>query len=388
MIIDVLVVLLVISAVFRGREIGFIQQLFSTIGFFGGLIAGAALQSYTVTLVEGQLNKSLITVLTTLGIAFLCLAAGEFIGMTIKRRVRMGKLNHLDNGLGSGIAVVTLLLAVWLSATVVKTLPFYGLQDQVRESRVASTLSQRLPYAPDIIAGLGHLINPNGFPQVFIGGDRGAPGVINLPPSSELATAVNETRDSVVKIVGQGCGGVVDGSGFVAGSDLVITNAHVVAGIKRPYVNDKNGTHSASVIWFDSKLDLAILRTANLAGEPLVLREENVANNTAAAVLGYPGGGAFTANPARILDQFIANGRDIYGRGNSQRSVYEVGGTVKPGNSGGPVIDAEGKVIGVVFARSTTYNDVGYALTMDQVASALDSASAQNTTVGTGSCTE
>lgn len=387
MIIDLIIIVVLISAIFRGREIGFVQQFFSTVGFFGGLFIGASLQPTTVKLVEGQANRSLVTLLTTLGIAFLLLAVGELIGAILKRKLVDRKTplgNKVDNSFGMVLSVLSILIAVWLSAAVVKSLPFDGFRQQLSDSKIVSSLENNLPYAPNIIAGLGHLIDPNGFPQVFIGTPDRDPGQINLPSSSELNDAVVKDRASVVKIVGQGCGGLVDGSGFVVGSNLVVTNAHVVAGISRQFVVDSNGRHSATAVWFDPDLDLAILRVSNLAGEPLPLKDEPVADRTAAVVLGYPGGGSFTANPASILDQFIATGRDIYGRGVSDRNVYEIAADIEPGNSGGPLVNAAGEVIGVIFARSTSYDNVGYALTMDAVIDAISKASAANSPVSTG----
>lgn len=386
MILDILIVLLVISSAFRGRELGFVQQLFSTVGFFGGLLLGAMLQPHTVSFVHGEVNRTLVTLLTTLGLAFIFLIIGEYLGALVKRKLKVGKANRVDNALGAVLSVLTVLIAVWLSAAVIKSLPSPGLQQQVRESRIASALSRNLPYAPNVIAGIGHLIDPNGFPQVFSTGEPTPPEHINVPSSSALRAAVIKDRASVVKIIGQGCGGIVDGSGFVVGNDMVVTNAHVVSGIKRQYVQDSNGTHSATAIWFDPTLDLAILRVSNLAGDPLLINRDIVPQNTAAAVLGYPGGGGFTANPASVLNQFTAVGRDIYGRGHSERSVYEVASDVEQGNSGGPLVTADGTVIGVIFAKSTTYEAVGYALTMDQVASAISQAGARGTAVSTGSC--
>ncbi len=388
MIVDLLIIAFAISAFFRGREIGFVQQSLSTIGFFGGLFLGAALQPQTIQLVHGQLNRSLISLVTTLGTAFLCLTIGEIIGITLKKKLPLGKLNSLDNSFGGILSVVSILIAVWLSAGVVRSLPYAGVQQQFDESKIVRNLESHLPYAPNIIASLGQLIDPNGFPQVFSGGEPTPPPVINLPSRSQLAAAVNRDRASVVKIVGRGCGGVVDGSGFVAGNGLVVTNAHVVAGISHPFVQDTNGSHSATVIWFDPDLDLAILRTNNLAGEPLVTQAAEVPAGTAAATLGYPGGGGFTANPAAVLDAFTANGRNIYGNGDVERRVYEIASDVEPGNSGGPLIAADGTVIGVVFAKSTNHNNVGYTLTMQPVIAAINRAAAQNTAVSTRSCAE
>lgn len=388
MVIDILILLFVLSAMVRGREIGLVQQFFSTLGFFGGLFLGAKLQTFTVELASGEMTRTFITLLTTLGTALVFLMIGELTGMVLKRRIVMNRFNRVDSYLGSVVSMISVVIAVWLSAAIVRSLPYPGLQQAFQQSKIVSSVSKNLPYAPDVIASIGHLVNPNGFPQVFAGWDGGQPPEnINLPSSSELAEAVAKDRESVVKIVGEGCGGIVDGSGFVATNDLVITNAHVVAGINRQYVVDGSGTHSARAVWFDPELDLAILQVDNLEGDPINIDTSPVEPGTAAAILGYPGGGAFTANPASILDQFTATGRDIYNRGTSERSVYEIGGDVEQGNSGGPLVTADGDVVGVIFARSTAYDQIGYALTADQVASALSQASARNQLVDTGSCT-
>lgn len=388
MIVDILIVLVLISAALRGREIGFVQQLFSTIGFFGGLFLGAKLQTYTVGLAEGQLTRFIITIVTTIGLAFLLLVTGETIGIILKRRLRVGQLiNRLDNGFGSVLSIISVLIAAWLLIAVVQSLPYPRVQQEIRDSRIATTINRHFPYAPNIIAGVGHLIDPNGFPQVFAGGEPNPPAHINIPSTSQLLAAVNKDRASVVKVTGEGCGGVVDGSGFVVGDDMVVTNAHVVAGISHEYVVDRNGNHSATPIWFDPDLDVAVLRVPNLAGDPLLLNSKIVATGTPAVVLGYPGGGGFTANAASVLEHLTAIGRNIYGRGSTERSVYEIGADVEPGNSGGPLVSADGQVIGVIFARSTAYNQVGYALTTGQVVNAVDQASAQNQVVKTGNCT-
>lgn len=387
MLVDVLIVILLIVSLYRGREIGFVRQLLSTIGFFAGLLLGAVLQPHTVTLVQGTMEQAAVTLVTTLGTAFLGLMVGESIGEHIKRRLTLGThANKADNYAGSFLSVISILIAVWLSATIVQSLPLPRVQSEIGESKIASTLSTHFPFAPNIIAGIGNLVNPNGFPQVFIGSEPNLPDNINIPSSSELAAAVAKDRDSVVKIQGQGCGGIVDGSGFVVGDGFVATNAHVVAGIRHPYVLDGNGTHSATAVWFDPNLDIAILRTPNLAGDPLPLGDTNADSKTAAAVLGYPGGGAFTANPGLVLSRTTAVGRNIYGQGVTNRQIYTVASNVEPGNSGGPLVRADGTVIGVVFAKSVSRDDVGYALTIQPVTDVINQAIARNTAVNTSSC--
>ncbi len=389
MLIDVAIVIFAIGALYRGREIGFVRQLFSTVGFFGGLLAGSLwLEPHTVSLVHSQASRALVTLVTTLGCALALLTVGEYIGLRLKHRVLLRRLNYFDNGLGALLSVASLLFSVWLVAAMVNASPFPTLQADLRSSRIVSQLDKAWPQAPTVIADLGHLVDPNGFPQVFIGSEPTPPAQVNLPSLGELQTAVQRDQASVVKVEGQGCGGVVEGSGFVVGADLVATNAHVVAGISEPYVQDSNGTHSATVIWFDPNLDFAVLKVSDLAGSPLSVASAQASNGTPAAVMGYPGGGPLTAGTAAVLDEFTATGRNIYGNGQTNRDVYEIQADVIPGNSGGPLVATDGSVIGVVFAELTTYQHVGYALTMPAVSNELHQVETRDQAVSTGQCAE
>lgn len=389
MLIDGLIIFFALSSLLRGREIGFVRQFGSTAGFFAGLFLGAWLQPRTVRLAHSSLDRTLVTLLTTLGCAFILMTAGEYLGVYLKRKLSRKRVNVFDNWLGAGLGVISLVLSAWLIAAILGPLPFPSLQTALRDSRIISTLNRRLPPAPSLIAGLGHLIDPNGFPQVFVGGEPSPPPAINLPSGSDLSAAVSRDQASVVKVEGQGCGGIIEGSGFVVRPNEVATNAHVVAGIREPYVHDSNGWHRTSVIWFDPNLDFAVLRVSGLAGPPLTVANARVADGTPAAVLGYPGGGPFTANPAAVLDELTATGRNIYGQGDTSRNIYEVQASVIPGNSGGPLIDVDGKVIGVIFAESETYQGVGYALTSNgQVINTINQATVRDQVVGTGQCAE
>lgn len=386
--VDLIIIVLVLAALFRGSEIGFVRQLFSTIGFFGGLFLGAVIQPHIVKLVHSTLAKSILSLMVTLGLAFFLLGIGEYVGIVFKKRVHQLNIDLLDNFLGSILSAITILVAAWLSASILLSLPYPRLQTNIHGSKIITNLDEVLPPAPNIIAGIGHLIDPNGFPEVFIGNEPSPPGGVKEPSLGSMQAAVNADEASVVKVEGQGCGGIVEGSGFVVGSDLVATNAHVVAGIQTPYVLDGNNLEKATPIWFDPNLDFAVLRVNHLSGRPLVIDYNQVARGTPAVTLGYPEGGNFRANPAAVLDEFTAVGRNIYGQGNTARDVYELSATVVPGNSGGPLVAKDGSVIGVVFAESTTYKHVGYALTTSQVIDEINQAEAQNRVVGTGSCAE
>ncbi|HSX45748.1 MAG TPA: MarP family serine protease [Candidatus Saccharimonadia bacterium] len=389
MLVDILIVVLAIAALYRGLASGFARQLAAAAGFFGGLFFGSWLQPHTVHLASTAEGKAFILIVTTMGCALVGLTIGEYVGLHLKSRF-IGKhhVNKVDNGFGGVLNVITVLLGVWLLASIIVGLPFGGLKTAVRDSRIINTLDRVLPPAPDVVASIGHLIDPNGFPDVFIGNEPTPPSQVNLPALGQLASAVNADKASVLRIKGQGCGGIVSGSGFVVGKGLVATNAHVVAGIAHPFVQDSNGSHAATVVRFDPNLDFAVLRVNGINEPSLSLASSTVGRGTPAAVLGYPGGGAFDASPAAVIDEFNAVGHNIYGSGRTFRAVYELRANIIPGNSGGPLVAGNGQVIGVVFAESTTYNHVGYALTTSQVSSELKQASPRTQPVSTGSCAE
>lgn len=385
---DLFIVLFLIAAVIRGTEVGFIRQFFSTLGFFVGLFLGAWVNSLLAHLVGAPSSRALLTLFLVLGFALSLMVVGEYVGLLIKFRLHEAKLtNRLDKIFGSVLAVATLLAAVWLSAALFRNIPDSGWKFQLRTSRIVALLDNNLPSAPGVLTSLGHLIDPNTFPQVFTGLEPRVQTDAPLPDMGELNKAVQSARPSVVKVEGESCGDIVEGSGFLAGDGGIVTNAHVVAGVKAPFVIDQNGRHGAKVVLFDPELDIAILRARDLAGEPLKLESQNVPDNTPAAVLGYPSGSGFTARPGLVLDTFEAQGRNIYNKGSTVRDVYSVKTEIHHGNSGGPLINKEGEVVGVIFAKSINYKGVGYALTMQQVIEQINNARGQTNTVSTGTCT-
>lgn len=368
-------------------DVGFVRQFFSTFGFFGGLLLGAWLQKTLLGgLVQTPASRTFLVLITTLGLALVLMTVGEYIGLRLKLNMRKSRLtNQADRFAGSALAGVTLLLAFWLAAALFRNVPYDSWQRQLNGSRIIASLNNTLPSAPDLIASLGNFIDPNSFPRVFTGLEPKLETDAPLPELGDLHGGVEHARRSTVKIQGEGCGGIVVGSGFVAGEGLVVTNAHVVAGVEQPFVVDFNGSHRAVAVWFDPQLDLAILRANNLAGPPLALAPDITPDGTSGAVLGYPAGGGFTVDPAVVLDTFVAIGRDIYGQGRTERRIYSLKTDIEQGNSGGPFIGADGSVLGVIFAESTTYDGVGYALTNDQIAGPLAAAAAAPPTT-TGAC--
>jgi S1-C subfamily serine protease len=387
-VIDIIILLFAIAAVVRGRELGSIRQICSTVGFFGGLLLGAWIGPHIIHFGHTELSRSLITLIVTLGLALIGLTLAESVGETLKVKLELHRIDVLDRVLGALVGLVTLLVTVWLGAAILIKLPYPGLQDGLRGSAIISSLNQALPAAPNVIADLGHVINPNGFPDVFNGNEPN-PGSASVPSLGQLNAAVSKDEASVVKIEGNGCGGIVEGSGFVVSPETIVTNAHVIAGIAHPYVVTLSGVrYSTTIIWFDPNLDVAVLKVSGLSAPALTINTAVASNGTVAAVLGYPGGGNFTAAPASIIQEFVADGRNIYNQGDTNRNVYEIKGNVIPGNSGGPLVTVDGDVIGIVFAQSTVYNQVGYALTTASPVHEIQQAEAQDQVVSSGQCAE
>jgi S1-C subfamily serine protease len=164
---------------------------------------------------------------------------------------------------------------------------------------------------------------------------------------------------------------VLEGSGFVLSPDRVMTNAHVVAGANSVTVEASGNPYDATVVSYDPTVDIAILSVPNLPSGPLAFANTPVTSGTQAVVMGYPGGGGFMATPARIRELIELSGPDIYRSATVNREVYTVRASVEQGNSGGPLIDLNGQVLGVVFGAAVDDSDTGFVLTAKEVAAQL-----------------
>ncbi len=386
--VDFIIVLFAIGSLGRGYRIGLVRQAGSTIGFVIGLFLGSWASNLVINHETSDVAKSLTSLLFVLAGGFTLMTIGEMLCIRLKEKIsRADSLNKADGGLGSIMSVATLLFAIWLAASIVVLGPSTDLQQSLKSSRILSSLNAHLPPATSLLSSLNQLIDPNGFPEVFSGLEP-SPGSTSTPSLGSFSGVVSASQASVVKVEGTGCGGIVEGTGFVVADDRVATSAHVVAGVASPKVIDGGGIHNTRVVWFDPDVDLAVLQVSDLSGKPLKINAAEQSSNTPAVVLGYPGGGDFNAQPAAVIDHFTAYGRNIYDQGSTARDVYSVNAKVIPGNSGGPLIGADGSVLGIIFATSTTYNNVGYALTGHQVAGELTTAEHATATQGTGSCSE
>ena len=382
--VDLIIVILLAAAVVRGLRAGLLQQLLSFAGLVAGLLLGAQVAGWLAPQTSNPFSKLLIVLIAEIGLATLFATLGEIAGLSLSRVAGRLHLRGLNQALGAGLAVVFTLVIVWLGASVLTNVQSYNIGGQVKQSLIVRELDAILPAPPEVFASLEKIISPNGFPNAFLGLE---PQHTTVSPNNSVNNqAVLADEASVVKIQGEGCGGTVFGSGFVADPGFVVTNAHVLAGIGSPEVVDGSGTYQATPVAFDPDLDVAVLRVRGLGDPPLTLTGGTLPDNDAVAVLGFPGGGPLVADNGVIIDHVTAEGRNIYNRGLIVRNIYEAQAAVEPGNSGGPLVAPDGSVAGIVFARSVSQSNVGYAIMIDEAKQLIQQAVQSDTPVGTGGC--
>ena len=385
--VDGVIIFLAIGALLRGYQIGFIRQVVSTIAFVLGLFPGSWLSSFAMEHISGP-SKPLAGLAVLLSVCFALMTIGETLAVRLKLAVGNRVVQRIDNGMGAVMSVVTLVLGVWLASAIFALAPPSSLQSQLKNSSILGALNAKLPPASALLSSLNKLVDPNQSPEVFAGREPSPDARHTLPDPDEFTSMLRSIELSVLKIEGLGCGGIVDGSGFVFAPELVVTNAHVVAGVDSPKVRAGTDALNTTVVLFDPANDIAVLRVPGLNRPALTINRMNPATGSAAFALGYPGGGEYQVSPAVVLDRFEALGKDIYGKSRTTREVYSLQTTIVRGNSGGPVVASDGTVLGVVFATSTTYNNIGYALTMEQVQELLRGAQDKQAAVNTGKCSE
>lgn len=383
--IDLIILIWVVLAIGRGYQVGFLRQAFSFAGLLGGLLAASWLAPRLADNIGGSSNRLLLLLFVTMVIAIVGASVGELVSITLQSKISIKPVHTVNKSLGAVFSVCAVLLSAWLIASALMRMPIAGLGISLQRSRIISAMKNALPPAPAVIEKLGRIISPYGFPRVFVGDEPDIDSA-GSPAAPEVEVASAKARASTVRIEGTGCGGVSVGSGFVTSPGYVVTNAHVVAGINQPIIWDHGERHRSVVVWFDSDVDLAVLKTAILRGSPLPFAEKRADRGTSAAVLGYPGGGKLMIDPAVVLAARQAIGRDIYDKGISAREIYAVQASIEPGNSGGPMVLADGSVAGVMFGAAVNRSDLSYALTAQQIAPDVQVAVTRTEPVSTGPC--
>ena len=394
--VDIVLLVLVAIAGIHGLRLGAAMQVLSFGGFWLGLLLGALVTPSLVSLVHTTTSKTIIAAVVIFGMAGILGGVGRVLGAHSNVMLRRFHLGPVDSAAGAVVAMFATLVATWLVAGILTSSQFTSVNSAVASSRIVRAMDSLLPSPPTIFSRVKSFVESEGFPIVFADLPPQLAPPVTPPSYSSIATAVAAAAPSTVKIEGAGCGVIQEGSGFVVAPGLVVTNAHVVAGILSPFAIDEFGRHPATAALYDPQLDIAVLRVPGLRDPPETLLPGSalVARGRTAAVLGYPEGGPFAAAPAGVASAFVAAGLDIYANATVTREIYELNAVVQPGTSGGPLVAAgdaaggirDGTVIGVVFARSTTDAGVGYALALPAVNNDIAKAESSDSTVSTGAC--
>lgn len=352
-----------------------------------GLLVGAVLAPQLASLADDPLMQSVVALGSLLLIAGLFDAAGWAIGGRLWAAARRSHLGTVDSLAGVGVAAVATLLVVWFLAFNLVQGPVPALSREIRGSAIVRGIDAVLPRPPSILAQLRGILDRFGFPEVFAGLPPAPAGPVEGPSEGQVGRAGEAASDATLRVVGEACDRIQQGSAFIAADGYVVTNAHVVAGVDAPMVQQQGGgTIAATTVLFDPDLDLAVLRIDSTPAEPLDVLEQNLGRGEGAAVLGYPEGGGLTIGPAAVRRVMEAVGRDIYGRRTVSREVYEIQADVRPGSSGGPFVTADGDVAGIVFAASVGGDDVGYALTSTEAMPQIERGIGRTEATDTGPC--
>lgn len=384
--VDWVLLALVAAAGVHGLRLGAAMQVLSFGGFWLGLFFGALLAPAILSGIHSTVSKAVVAAVVMFGLAGLVGGLGRVVGGHSSVMLRRLRLGPVDSAFGAAVAVAATLAAAWLVASIMSQSRYSSFDSALRDSRILQAIDSVMPSPPGVFARVEKFLATEGFPVVFTGLPPQAVGPVSLPPPGQVRAAVVAVGPSTVQIAGEGCGVIQEGSGFVVAPDYVVTNAHVVAGIPHPSVLDTHGRHPVVVTLFDPRLDIAVLYVPGLADPPVHMLDALVGRGVTGAIMGYPEGGPFAYGAAAVEAVFDATGLDIYGNSQTVRTVYQLSAAVEPGNSGGPLVEPDGEVVGVVFARSTTSADVGYALAMPKVISDIDAGEATKAPTSTQGC--
>ena len=373
---DIAVLAVAFVAAISGWRSGALGSLLSFVGVLLGAVAGVLLAPHLVAQISAPRAKLFAALLLILALVVVGEVAGVVLGRAVRSAIRSDGVRFFDSLIGMALQLVVVLTAAWLLAT-----PLTQSKDQpalaaaVRGSRVLAEVNDMAPpWLKTVPRRLSALLNTSGLPAVLEPFSR-TPVVAVATPDAALTgnPVVAATAPSVVKVhaIAPSCQKVLEGSGFVLSPDRVMTNAHVVAGADTITVAVNGNPYDATVVSYDPSVDIAILAAHNLPAQPLAFADETAKTGTDALVMGYPGGGDFQATPARVREIIQLSGPDIYRNATVTREVYTVRATVEQGNSGGPMIDVNGRVLGVVFGAAVDDNDTGFVLTAKEVSAQL-----------------
>ncbi len=390
--VDVLVLLLALLAGTSGARQGMVTAAASFIGVLAGAVIGvriapSLIEGYESPEVRVALGVSIVIVLVAMGETL-----GVLLGRAVQRRMDAEALRRVDSFLGAVVQGIAALVVAWLVALpLTKSSAYTGMTEAVRDSSVLRVVDTVMPNVlRELPSELTKLLDASGFPDVL------AP--FSTTPITDVGTpdpvllnspVVRQARASVLKVRGRArsCSRALEGTAFVIAPQRVITNAHVVAGTDRVQVETTDGgALEATVVSYDPSTDVAILKVPGLRAPVLELAAKPATSGLSGLVLGYPLDGPYTASAARVRDRIHLRGPDIYNTSTVVRNVYTVRAVVRSGNSGGPLLDGSGQVLGLVFGAAVDNDETGFVLAEDEIADDIAAAPNRNAAVPTGTC--
>ncbi|MGY4857572.1 MarP family serine protease [Cryobacterium sp. AP23] len=386
---SVILDIILIVLLFASLGAGFRSGLIGSISGLLGLVAGAVAAYFVVPLVPGWVPAIEWRTPASIAAALLLVIAGLTIGETIGRALRNRtprKLRGIDRLFGAVVGVAAAAAVISMVAFSVSALGIPLLTSAIASSGVVRTIDSVTPVpVKSFLAELRSTVVDDGLPVIADAFGGQSP---TLPDAQLDSAALDTAAESVLRITGNAvaCGQSQSGSGFVIAPERVLTNAHVVAGVTDAVVEVPGaGAITGEIVYFDPIDDLAIIAVPGLTAAPLSLQGD-LAVDSEAVSLGYPFGGPFDSDPARVISLDSVLVADIYGQSPTPRAVYTLAADVQQGESGGPLLAVDGRVAGVIFAKAANTANVGYALAMSEVAPVVDQAAGLSGAVDSGTC--
>ncbi len=389
--VDVLVLVLALLAGVSGARQGMVTAAASFIGVLVGAVIGvriapSLIERFETPEVRVAAGVSIVIVLVALGETL-----GVWLGRVVQNRIDAEALRQVDSFLGAGVQGAAALVVAWLVALpLTESSAYTGLTSAVRDSSVLRVVDTLMPNVlRELPAELTKLLDVSGFPDVLA--PFAPTPITDVGPADPVllnSPVVREARASVLKVRARAtsCSRALEGTGFVVAPQRVITNAHVVAGADRVAVETSRGLLDAVVVSYDPKADIAVLKVPALRAPVLQLADKPAATGLNALVLGYPLDGPYTASAARVRDRIRLRGPDIYNGETVVRNVYTVRAVVRSGNSGGPLLDGSGQVLGLVFGAAVDDDETGFVLTDEEIADDIAAAPSHTEQTPTGTC--
>lgn len=336
------------------------------LGLLLGVLAGAAAAPFITDMlgIHDPDSRRLAAILILVAGGSLGSSAGYWLGDPIRSAItRTGERSTFERAGGAAFSGLAMLSVAWFLGLAFARSE--AVAQLIQRSVIIHAVDAVAPRPPGFLAGVEKVIAGVPNPQTFAGLEPSLPAAL-APPASVDTVGVHSAADVTVKVEGRGCSGLVTGSAYPVSPHYMVTNAHVVSGTANTVVIQTNGRRTqARVVLFDPERDVAILFTPSLDLGALSSAEPQ--RGTQGAVIGYPGGGPEDASPAVVTGTRTAEGRDIYDQNLVNRQIVILSGNVRPGNSGGPLVDLNGKVLGLVFAASASSPDQAYALSNSEV---------------------